>query len=361
MLRVLHVIGSLNVGGSQSFVINVYKEIDREKVQFDFVVDRQNELQLKETIEELGGRVYYIPKYNGHNLCKVISMWRKFLTDHKEFKIIHSHIRSYALIYLLIARKHGLKTVIHSHSTSNGFGFSSIIKKVLQYPLRYVCDYYFACSREAGEWLFGKKIVDSENFRVINNGIDSSEFAFNPAIRKDMRRNLKIGNQKVYINVGRFTVAKNHRFLLEVFKEISLIQTESVLILVGDGPEKNNIVNIINELKIQDKVLMLGTRKDVNRVLQAADCFLFTSEWEGLGIAAIAAQASGLPCICSNTIPSNVKVTDYCKFISLDAKEEWVKEALTFSLERTNTQQEIIKAGFDIHEVAKEIHMKICN
>ena len=170
-IRILHMIGCLEIGGSQSMIMNIYRNIDRRIIQFDFVIDKDVKSPLYKEITQLGGKIYKMPKFNGINIIEVQSSWKKFFENHSEYKILHSHVRSYASIYLPVAKRCGVTTIIHSHNTSNGVGFPSLVKKILQFPLRYQADYLFACSKEAGEWLFGKKAIKKDNFKVIYNGI----------------------------------------------------------------------------------------------------------------------------------------------------------------------------------------------
>ena len=203
-IRILHMIGSLNIGGSQSMVINLHKAVDRSKVQFDYVVDHPDQLYYAETIKQLGGKVFELPTFKGTNFVEIRKAWKTFFREHPEYKILHSHVRSYASLYLPIARKAGLKTIIHSHSTSNGKGIASVVKRIMQYPLRFQADHFFACSKEAGAWLFGKKVVDSEKFHILQNAIDVEKYRFNQEIRDEYREKLGLGNKKTFIHVFAF-------------------------------------------------------------------------------------------------------------------------------------------------------------
>ena len=162
-IRVLQMVGGLNMGGSQAFLMNLYRNINRTQIQFDFVLDHPDERFFVPEIEKLGGKIYVLPKFNGKNAYEVRRAWNDFFCEHEEYKVLHSHIRSYASLYLPVARKHGIKTIIHSHSTSNGRGVSAFVKLVMQYPLRYQADILASCSNYAGIWLFGKRKCKSKN------------------------------------------------------------------------------------------------------------------------------------------------------------------------------------------------------
>ena len=350
MIRILHMIGSLNIGGSQAMIMNLYRNIDREKIQFDFIIDHSDHLYFADEIKSMGGEIFVLPSFTGTNIVKIKRAWDDFFSNHSEYRILHSHVRSYASIYLPIAKKHGVKTIIHSHSTSNGKGISSIVKTIMQYPLRYQADYFFGCSKEAGEWLFGKKIVNSNRYFMLKNAINLSSYRPNEDMRKSYR--LKIGaaeNTVVFIHVGRFHEAKNHLFLLEVFSAYLKININSLLVLVGDGELRPIIENKINELKILGKVIILGARNDVPNWLRAADCFLFPSKWEGLPVTVVEAQAAGVPCLISDKITKDVVISKLVTVLPIDTGVNiWSKELQESNLEKQNVEDKIKENGFDI-------------
>lgn len=355
MIRILHMIGSLNIGGSQAMIMNLYRNIDREKVQFDFILDHPEQLYFEEEVNKLGGKIYFMPTFNGKNISQVKREWNSFFDEHSEYKILHSHVRSYASIYLPIAKKHGLKTIIHSHSTSNGSGIKSYIKWLMQLPLRYQADYFFGCSKEAGEWLFGKKIVNSDKYHMLQNAIDTKKYAFNESIRKQYRNEIGVGEHTlVFMHVGRLHEAKNHQFLLEVFSKYYSRHADSVLVLVGDGDLRKDIENKIYNLNINESVIMLGARNDVPNLLQAADCFLFPSKWEGLPVTVVEAQAAGLPCLVSDTVTRDVNVSDLVKNLPIDHGIDcWVNAIKNMNYTKKDVTEDIVKAGFDIQSSAE--------
>ena len=297
-----------------------------------------------------------MPTFVGKNLLQIRQAWDEFFREHPEYRILHSHVRSYASVYLPIAKKYGLKTIIHSHSTSNGKGVKGMIKAMLQYPLRFVADEYFSCSEEAGRWLFGDKIVAGEHHYILKNAIDAAAYRYDEAVRRDYRQQLGLDGKYVFVHVGRFHPAKNHAFMLRVFQKIQKAESDTALLLLGDGDLRSEIEKQIEELGIQDAVMLLGNRNDVPKILQATDCMLFPSLWEGLGIVAVEAQATGMGCICSNQVPRLVKVTDDCWFLPLE-EEIWAENALEqfrrCQEQRQDTYDAIVASGFDIRSTAK--------
>lgn len=353
-IRILHMIGSLEIGGSQAMIMNLYENIDRNQIQFDFIVDHPERLYFAEQIKRLGGRIYFMPTFKGKNIFEIKKKWNKFFIDHPEYKIIHSHVRSYASLYLPIAKKNGLITIIHSHSTSNGKGVLALIKKFLQYPLRYQADYFFGCSKEAGEWLFGKKVVNSKRYFMLQNAIDIRKYNMSEHVRRQYREILGIENStKVFIHVGRLHEAKNHLFLLEVFAEYLKAEKNSLLLIVGDGDLKKTIEEKMQSLNINNNVMLLGARSDVANLLQVADCFLFPSKWEGLPVTVVEAQAAGLPCLISDTVTNEVNVSELVKRLPIDyGVDPWVEAMEKTNFIKIDVSKDIKKAGFDIHSSA---------
>ena len=329
MIRVLHVLGGLNRGGAETMVMNLYRNIDRSKVQFDFIVHTKNKCDYDDEIKSLGGRVYNVPKYTGKNHFEYKKAWIRFFKEHSEYKIIHGHVRSTAAIYLKIAKKNGLTTISHSHNTSSGKGLSAVVKNTFQYPTRYVAEYLFACSEFAGKWLFGRKSLHKDNFYILNNAIDGKSFIFDKKIREDKREEFKIKDRFVIGHIGRFHPQKNHDFLIDIFKKVHDINNNAVLMLVGDGELKQIIQEKIENLGLCDSVIFTGVRSDIPDLLQAIDVFVFPSIFEGLGIVAVEAQAAGIPCIVADTIPKEAYITDLIKSISLsEPVDVWSKAIL---------------------------------
>lgn len=354
MIRVLHMIGSLEAGGSQSMVMSLYRKINRKEMQFDFVIDNQNDNFYKEEIENMGGKIYFLPKFNGINYLYIKSAWNDFFERHKEYKILHSHVRSYACIYLPIAKKHNIVTIIHSHNTSNGKGLISVYKNLLQFPLRYQADFLFACSEKAGKWLYGKNIIGKKNFYILNNAIEIEKFHFDSKVRDNMRNALGIKDKMVFIHVGRFVKQKNHEFLLDIFYDIQTVIPNSYLLLVGNGNLEENIKSKVNILGLKDKVEFMGVRTDVNKLLMAADIMLFPSINEGLPLIIIEAQAASISCFIADTITREVAISNLVHYIPINKGTGcWINEIEKLDLKREDVTEKIISAGYDISMSSK--------
>lgn len=346
MLRVLHVFGKMDRGGAESMLMNIYRHINRNLIQFDFVVHSPDDSAYDSEVDALGGKIYYAPRYAGWNHFAYCEWWDYFYETHPEYTITHSHIRSTANIILRYARKHGSFTIAHSHSTSNGRGISAAVKKVFQNGINKYADARFACTNEAGKWLFG-----NYTYHIINNAIDSSLFIYDSRRREVIRHALSLTDQFVIGHVGRFVDVKNHGFLVDLFQDIHEKLPNAKLLLVGDGPLKYEIEQKVSALDLSDAVIFAGERSDVPDLMLAMDVFLFPSKFEGLPLTLIEAQASGLYCIVSDTITRNAAVTDLVEYISLlVSKEIWTQKVLDHSIsyDRKDKHLEIIQANYDI-------------
>ena len=353
MNRILHYIGSLNRGGAQSAVLNLYKHIDRNLYQFDFVSDHPDEIELEEDVRSLGGRVFYTKRLRGANLLGFVASWKYLFKSHPEYKVIHIHVRSTSSIVACIAKAYGLSVIVHSHSTSNGDGISAIVKTTLQYPARWLADYCVGCSSEAGNWMFGPRVCASSKYLYLPNAIDVSEYAFNKTARDNLRRELGLENVYLFGHVGRLHEAKNHKFLIKVFVELKKKYENSALVLVGDGPLRGEIESAIKELNMEDSILMLGDRSDVPVILSAFDSFLFPSQWEGLPVSVVEALAAGLPCYVSDSITHDIDISDRVKRLPIDSERAWL-EGVSLD-ERKDVTDRIVRHGFDIRQSVRTL------
>ena len=269
-------------GGVESVVMNYYRNIDKSKVQFHFICDEDSTDIPYDEIEKLGGKVIVVPPYQ-----KLFKYQKELYKIFKEnnYKIVHSHINALSVFPLRVAKKAGVPIrIAHSHSTSNKKEWKkNIVKNILRPFSKLYANKFFACTKHAGEWLFGKKIIERKELNVINNAIDLKKFEFNEKTREDLRKELGIKEDTLIIgNVGRFMKQKNHEFLIEVFKELIKKNDNSILMLIGQGPLLNDMKQKVRDLKIEDKVKFMGQVTDVEKYYNIMDVFLFPSIYEGL-------------------------------------------------------------------------------
>lgn len=351
-VRILQVLGELNTGGAESLVMNVYRNIDRNLIQFDFVVHGINIGFYENEIKKLGGRVFHISKYKGINHFKYVKEWENFFRVHSEYKIIHSHIRSTASLLLKVAKKYNLITICHSHNTSNGKGISSIVKKIYQKNIPKYADYLYACSKESAIWLYGEELANSKKCIIFNNAIDSDRYIYNSNIRAKVRESLNIDKRIVLGQVGRLTEQKNYFFSLKLLHELVNINSKYILLIIGVGPLKEKIVNYINNNNLNDYVIILENRSDVNELMQAMDTFIMPSLWEGLPLSLVEAQAASLPCIISNHVTDGIIIKEKVKTLSLDFIDTWINtiEKIRKIDIRVNESKRIKESGFSIQQ-----------
>lgn len=329
-IRILQMIGGLNIGGSQKMLLNLYENIDRDRVRFDFILDHADYLHYADTVQKLGGRIFFVPRFRGVNLPAVRQAWTDLFRTHPGYRVLHTHVRSYASVFLPIASKAGLITIAHSHNTANPGGLTAPLKACLQYPIRYQADYRFACSDAAGKWLFGKKACQGERFAVIPNAISPKSYTYDAAVRERVRRSLGISDRFVIGNVGRLCAAKNQLFLPDVLAKVRHHRPDAVLLLAGEGELRQAILQKSAALGLSDSVILTGARDDIPKLMQAMDVFAFPSRFEGLPLTLIEAQASGLPCLIPDNVTDEITVTPLCRRIGAKASPaDWANALLT--------------------------------
>ena len=359
-MRVLHVVGSLGIGGIQSYVMELYRHIDKTRIQFDFVVNIKAEISYADEIIKLGGKIFYIDgdAFEKKEWGQYIRFWKRFYKEHSEYRIVHGHLRSTALIYLREAKRYGLFTIAHSHATSNGYGKTAKLKDFMQWPVRYIADYCMGCSKQANEWMFGKKRANSDSCTVLYNGIDANKFKYSKNMRQEKRIELNIPDNSFVIGcVGRLVEQKNQGVLIEAMAGIAKKESNTFLLIIGDGPMRDQLQNRIEKLHISEgKVRILGSRTDVNELLSALDLFALPSKDEGLGIAAIEAQANGLPVLISQAVPNEVCITDHVYKVENNDAESWEKEILSRKYHIDQHKDEsLIGSQYDIQRVSDQL------
>lgn len=349
-IRVLQVVTYMGRGGLETMLMNYYRNIDRDKVQFDFLTHRDERWDYDDEIESLGGRIYHLPKLNPFSKSYLNAL-DKFFKEHKEYQIVHCHQDCLSGVVLKVAKKNGVKfTIAHAHSASQDKNLKYIIKALSKKNIKKYSDKMFACGEEAGKWMF-----ETDNFEVLNNAIDTDLYTYNKEKADKVKKEFGIENKFMVGHVGRFNYPKNHKFIIDVFNEVQKVREDSVLMLVGDGDLRTEIEQKVRDLGLSDKVIFTGVRSDVNDLMQGMDVFLFPSLYEGLGIVLIEAQAAGLKCIISDKIPKDGVLTDDVTCISLTQSPViWANEILkNQEYKRTNNKEIIKKANYDIKNNAK--------
>lgn len=352
-IRVLHVFGRLESGGAESRTMDIYRNIDREKVQFDFAIHTEDECFYSAEVRALGGNIYSFPRFNGKNIMKYKKSWSTFFEQHPEYEIVHGHLTSAAFLYLNEAKKYKVPVRIAHARNSNK---DNIIKKYTSKLSRFYTTHLFAVSRLAAISEFGEKKVNEGKVSILPNAIDAGKYKFDENKRLRKREEFGFKDKLVVCHVGRLHPQKNHEFLLEIFEIIKTKHKNSILLLVGEGPLKEKIEKQIQELSLEDSVILTGARTDVPDILQASDVLLFPSHFEGLPGVVLEAQAAGLPSVISNNITKEVKITDLVKYISLnEGASYWATKTLEHSkkFSRYDTFNEIKTAGYDINTVSK--------
>lgn len=350
MIRVLHVVTHMNRGGLETMIMNYYKNIDKKKIQFDFLVHRQEKADYDAEILAMGGNIYRISKLNpfGSRYHRELDT---FFEEHSEYQIIHVHQDCLSSIVLKVAKKHGVKVrIAHSHSSSQDKDVKYPIKLIYRHFIPKYATHLMACSQMAGKWMFC-----GEKFEVLNNAIDAKKYVFDEEKRKQVRKKLEIqGNELLIGHIGRFCYPKNHSFLVDVFEKVSG-KIDSKLILIGDGPLREEIEEKVKKLGLTEKVIFTGVRSDIPDLLQAMDIFVFPSHYEGLPVTLIEAQAAGVPCLISDGVPIECKKTDLvCQKALSKTPKEWGEEILKMvEIQRRDTYKEIVAAGYDIKENVK--------
>ena len=353
MIRVLHVVTYMGRGGLETMLMNYYRHIDRSKVQFDFLVHREFEADYDEEVKALGGRIYHVSRLVPWSR-KYKAELKHFFKSHPEYKIVHVHQDCLSSVALQCAKECGIPVrIAHSHSSSAVKNIKYPIKLYYMKKIPRVATHLFACGKQAGDWMFsGKKYI------IIRNAIDTERYLYTSTVDENVREELGLSGKNVIGHVGNFTPAKNHIFLLEIFREILKKSPNSMLLLVGGGAGFVSVKEKAESMGIADNVVFAGIRSDVNRLMQAMNVFVFPSLYEGLPVTMIEAQASGMQCIISNRVSKECMVTKELvtrKKLS-DSADNWANYVLQKSEKmHENHIKEIADAGYDINVAAKQL------
>lgn len=351
MLRVLQVVTYMGRGGLETMLMNYYRSIDRNQIQFDFLTHRMEKWDYDDEIERLGGKIYHIPKLNPFSISYRNALG-DFFDEHPEYQIIHVHQDCLSSVILKIAKEHSVAVrIAHSHSSSQDKNIKYLIKLCLKKSIPHYATQLMACGKEAGDWMFS-----GAPYLILNNAIDTRKYSFNETKRKVVREKFGISQDTILVgHVGRFFEPKNHSYLIDIFYEVMKCNQNAMLLLVGDGELRKSIEEKVSKLGLRNRVIFTGIRADVADLMQAMDVFAFPSVYEGLPLTVIEAQASGLPCIISDKVPIECKKTDLVEQIELSVGAAmWAQTIIEAAKTvRRDTYEEIKNAGFDIEGNAK--------
>lgn len=325
MIRVLQCVNNMHRAGLETMLMNYYRAIDRTKIQFDFLMHRPERSDYDDEIESLGGRIFRAPRLYPQNYPAYFSYMKQFFREHPEYRIVHSHIDAMSYLPLLAAKRAGVPVrIAHSHSSSIDRDLKYPLKQIFRLQIPRVATSYFACGKEAGNFLFRGKPFD-----VIPNAVETEHFCFCETVRRKERSALALGSEFVIGHVGRFTYPKNHGFLIDIFAAILQKEPDAILLLVGAGEKERAIREKVDTLGISRNVRFLGNRSDVAQLYQAMDVFLLPSRFEGIPLVGVEAQFAGLPCYFSDEVPDEVAFTSNTRFLDLKlSAEAWADEIL---------------------------------
>ncbi|MGU8559699.1 glycosyltransferase [Clostridium perfringens] len=352
-IRVIHFLSNISISsGVASVIMNYYRYIEREKVQFDFIYFEDADVTYEKDIREMGGEIYKVsrPSINSRFFKEIKSIFNKYEKDNT---IFHNH-ETYMNIFLYrIVREFQFKAnIVHSHTTKYSDKFiNSIRNKILCWGISKKADCLIACSKAAGKVYYGNKNLRNNKVFILNNAINYDKFKYNNKIRMDVRKELNIENSFVIGHVGRFNNQKNHKFIINLFNEVLKKKNDCKLLLIGEGPLLDSIKNMSENMNINKNIIFLGRRKDVNNLLQAMDCFILPSLYEGLPVIGVEAQCAGLPCIMSDNITYEVNI-GACEFLNLDDDiNKWVNSVINKEFfKRFDSIENLKNNGFDIKQ-----------
>ena len=359
-IRIGMIMGKWLGGGVEAVIMNYYRHIDRSKIQFDFICDEDStDIPYKE-IEKLGGKVIICPPYQ--KIFKYIKELKRIYKEN-DYQIVHSNINTLSIFPLYAAKKAGVPIrIAHSHSTANKKEWKkTMIKNILRPFSKLYANKYVCCSELSGRWLFGNKTYDKGKVYLLNNAIDLDKFKYDEKVREAKRKEMGIADETIVIgHIGRFVEQKNHRFLIDIFNELHKKESNSILLLAGQGPLMNEMKQKVKDLGLEDSVRFLGQRSDAAELYQAFDLFLLPSLYEGLPVVGVEAQATGNLCYLSDAMTKETKVLDSTKFMSLgQTAEEWAIAILNDikKYKKQDTKEEVSKYGFNIAEEANKLSL----
>lgn len=361
-IRILQVVTQMDRAGLETMLMNYYRQIDRECLQFDFLKHREKSGAYDKEIIALGGRIYHVPAIAPRSFPRYLKALETFFTEHPEYRVVHSHLDALSGFVLQAAKKAGLPVRI-AHSHNNGFerDYKFPIRLAAKQLLPMCATHYWGCSSEALRFLFGKNLMSDPKWRILPNAIDLDRFTFSPTVRREIRQELELGDALVLGHIGRICYQKNQEFLLEIFAEVKKRREDTILLLIGDGKDREVLLERARKLRVEDSIRMMGVREDIPRLLQGMDLFLLPSRFEGLGIVLLEAQAAGLWCLVSDRVSREGNLAGQVVYWPLErSPADWAEKALALAEKgRAVVRREVFReAGYDIVSAAKSLEQE---
>lgn len=360
-IRVLQIIGRMDRGGIETMLMNLYRHMDRDRVQFDFLAHYGREAAYNEEIRSLGGRIYEMPALKDEDhvyywrLFPYIKALNVFFKEHPEYQVIHGHMTNTAVIYMPIAKRHGVTCLIsHSHNTRGKAGLPGLVTNFLQKPICKCATDFFACSEAAAHWFYPEKLIQAGKVQVLANAVDAQRYRFDPEKREQIRRELRLDGKLVIVCVARFRPEKNQIFLLDVLRDMRKLRENVVFVFAGEGPCEEDVKNKAKASGLGEYTRFLGMRTDIPDVLSASDAFVLPSLWEGLPVTVIEAQANGLHCVVTEGLTEEMNALDLVEYVPLQQGPEAWAQALLRAADhpRRDTYEKIKASGYDINTTA---------
>lgn len=356
MIRILHSVSNMDRAGIETMLMNYYRHMDRNKIQFDFLCNKTKPGAYDDEIKKMGGKIYHTPGLNPAIYPKYLKYMKNLFKENPEYRILEAHNGALGVYALYAAKKNDIPVrIFHAHGASITKDWKLPIKLFCKSRLKANINYNFTCGVAAAECYFGKQSVENGDYEFIPNAIEVQRFIFNKNVRESLREKYNLQHKHVIGHVGRFMTQKNHTFLLDVFKKLAEQDSQAYLVLLGDGELMESIKGKVNDLNLTNRVLFVGNVGNVNEWYSAFDAFVLPSIWEGLPVVGIEAQASDLPCIFSDGVTREIGLTDKVQFVSLKAStSEWVQafqNALKIKERRDNTTL-IREKNYDIETEA---------
>jgi len=359
-VRILQIVTQMTCAGLENRLMDIYRNIDRKCIQFDFYTFRKEPGFFDEEIKALGGKIFYFDSINLKRLVggNIDNELFTFFMRHSEYKIVHAHLNQWCWIVLKSAKNTNIPIrIAHSRNSFRSIDIKNIAKNIIKLPTGKFTTHQFAVSQKAGIWLFGKKAVNNGDVVIWPNAIDCKKFRYNPETRRKKRIELKLNNAFTLVHVGRLTNQKNHFFLIDIFDNLFKKNPDLKLLLIGDDQMNGSCQKYALKKQSADNIFFLSARSDIPDLLQAGDVFVFPSKYEGFPGAVLEAQAAGLPCIISDTITNEVCLTDNIFRLPVNkGTDNWINKILEYKdITRKDTYNTIVEKGYDIHALCQRL------